>query len=339
MSLFSRRFSPFFEIASVATFLVVMRGEALAQTKEADAERLFREGQKLLEQKRFGEACPKFQAAYDKDGQLGTLINLAFCHKAQGARWYAWLEFREAEIKATELGREDHRSFIRTQLAALDKQLPKVVVDNPAKIPLTAVQVEERRVPEAETGAPFAIEPGDRKLTFLAEGKKPATVIVEVVRGNAAQHVVVPTMEDVPPEPEPVAQPSPPPPDPSPAADTSKAEMTPHTSGNTQRTLGWVALGVGGAGLVAGAISGAMTLSNPCAGSIQGCTRESRDDADRSATISDLSFVVAGVGIVAGVTLLLTAPSRTSTSDASPDVARNISPRLGLGWAGVDGVF
>ena len=91
--------------------------------KDADAERLFREGQKLLEERRYGEACPKFEAAYKKDQQLGTLLNLAYCHKEQGATWLAWVEFKEAEVKATELKRNDRRDFARQRMAELEKSL------------------------------------------------------------------------------------------------------------------------------------------------------------------------------------------------------------------------
>lgn len=306
---------------------------AHAQDKEADAERLFREGQKLLEERRFGEACPKFEGAYKKDGQLGTLLNLAFCHKEQGATWYAWLEFREAELKAAELGRNDRREFAHQHVVELEKQLPKVVVDNPRSMPLTEVLVEDRRVPGAEKGTVFAAEAGQRKLTFRATGKKPATALVTLTKGDRPQHVAVPEMEEAPPEPEPVKAA----PDAEPAPDGVKAAPENPPPNNTQRTLGFVALGVGGAALAAGAITGVMTLSSACAGTSDGCTASAKDSADTSAMISNVSFAVAGVGIVSGLVLLLTAPSSSGTSTEAPHAS--IEPRLGAGWAGLAGKF
>jgi tetratricopeptide (TPR) repeat protein len=87
--------------------------------KDADAERLFREGQKLMEERRYGEACPKFDLAYRKDQQLGTLLNLAYCHKELGTTWLAWVEFKEAELKAIELKRTERRDFARQRMAEL----------------------------------------------------------------------------------------------------------------------------------------------------------------------------------------------------------------------------
>ncbi|AKV02529.1 hypothetical protein AKJ09_09192 [Labilithrix luteola] len=329
----NRRLHPFLLAVAGIALGGLVSSSALAQDKEADAERLFREGQKLLEERRYGEACPKFEAAYKKDGQLGTLLNLAFCHKEQGAAWYAWLEFREAELKAAELGRNDRRDFAHQHVVELEKQLPKVIVDNPRAMPLTEVLVEERRVPGAEKGTVFAAEAGQRKLTFRATGKKQATAMVTLTKGDRPHHVAVPEMEEAPPEAEPVK--------PTPAAESaSEPAQTPsesaHPSGS-QRTLGFVALGVGGAALVAGAVTGVMTLSSACAGTSDGCTTSAKDTADTTAMISNVSFAVAGVGIVSGLVLLLTAPSTTTpASDASH---AKIEPRFGAGWAGLAGTF
>jgi hypothetical protein len=331
-------------------------GGAAAQDREADAERLFREGQKLLEERRFGEACPKFEAAYTKDHSLGTLINLAFCHKEQGAIWYAWLEFREAEVKATELNRPDRRDFAKQRLTELEKQLPKIVVDNPHKVPLTDVLVEDRKVWEAERGVVFAAEAGQRRFIFKAKGKRPAAALINVMKGDKVQHVSVPAMEDGVEAPagnngDHALDP------PSPKAEAA-ASSDPN-AGSTQRTLGWVALGVGGVAAIIGGVAaiigtieGVSTFSNPCHGGKTGpeCTPEERDSGSTTGAIADVSFVVAGLAVAGGLFLLLTAPSASSAPPpaAAKRVVRplpshapavSVTPRLGLGWASVSGTF
>jgi hypothetical protein len=330
----------------LAFALVLFGGAAGAQDKEADAERLFREGQKLLEERRFGEACPKFEQAYTKDRQLGTLINLAFCHKEQGATWYAWLEFREAEVKATELRRNDRRDFARQRLVELEKQLPKVIIDNPEKLPLTDVLVEDRKVWEAERGAPFAAEQGRRKFVFKAKGKKAATALIDVSGGSRVQHVAVPEMEDGSADPPP-APATATPPEAEGARTRDPGGASADSGGSTQRTLGWVALGVGSAAAVVGTITGLITLSSPCA-SGKACEPGDRSAAGATGTISDVSFVLGALGIGGGVALLLTAPpsssppSSQSAGRAGPDkraVGVDVTPRLGLGFVGLSGVF
>lgn len=321
--------------------VLTVSGSVAAQTEEADAERLFREGQKLMEERRFGEACPKFEAAYNKDHSLGTLLNLAFCHKEQGALWYAWLEFREAEVKATELNRPDRRDFAKQRLAELEKQLPKVVIDNPQKVPLTDVLVEDRKVFDAERGAVFAAEAGQRRIIFQAKGKKPAAALINVAKGDKVQHVSVPDMEDAAEEPsKPDGAAS------EPAKDGAAKADDP---GANQRTLGWIAAGAGGVALVIGTIEGLVTFSSPCQGG-KDCTDDERSSAKTSGLVSTVAFTLGLVGVVGGVVLLLSAPdghaastpatqARSRTMQAARASTVTVVPQLGLGWAGLSGRF
>jgi hypothetical protein len=306
---------------------------AAAQDREADAERLFREGQKLLEERRFGEACPKFEAAYSKDHSLGTLINLAFCHKEQGAIWYAWLEFREAEVKATELNRPDRRDFAKQRLAELEKQLPKVIIDNPQKLLLTDVLVEDRKVWEAERGAVFAAEAGQRRFIFKAKGKKNGALLINIAKGDKVQHVVVPDMEDgsdAPPRPDTVGE--------APKPEAPPPEQP--SDGSMQRTIGWIAIGVGGVAAVVGSIEGISTLSSPCAGGKM-CLSDDKSSANTSATIADIGFIVAALGVVGGIALIATAPSAAPVQAPASSARSTITltPRLGPGWASLSGTF
>jgi hypothetical protein len=305
---------------------------AVAEDHEADAERLFREGQRLLEERRYAEACPKFEQAYGKDRQLGTLLNLAFCHKEQGALWYAWLEFREAEVKATELGRSDRRDFARQRLLELDRLLPRVVVDGSPRVALTEVLVEDRKVWEAERGAPFAAEQGLRKFVFRARGKKPVTALINVGGAGKVQHVAVPEMADASPDPPPAPPPAALAPAARSAAEPSKAaEAGPKPDpGGTSRTLGFVSLGVGAAAAAAGTITGLVTLGSPCAGNTP-CSQDERRAATTMGAVSTVSFVAAGLGLVGGALLVLTAPSAGAV--------RSGGGRLQLGLSGLSGAF
>lgn len=342
---------------SLAVVLAVggWAGGAFAQPsdKDADAERLFREGQKLLEERRYGDACPKFEAAYRKDHQLGTLLNLAYCHKEQGAIWTAWLEFREAEVKAGELKRTDRRDFAKQRMVELEKSLARVVVDPSSTVQLTEVLVEERRVPEAETGVVFAAEPGQRKLTFRARGKKEAVVLVTIVKERQPQHVAVPPMEDQ--EREPAPEPAPPPvvaaaPPAPPAPGAAEAAAT----GSGRKALALALAGVGVVGVGIGTVAGVMTLSNECTASAKrddpaGCpdTRAGRDTATRgeaSGMVANVAFGVGGGALVAAAILFFTAESKTKTTapaDARTSTGGGLRAHLevGSGWAGLRGNF
>lgn len=326
-------------VVAAALGVALVPGLARADDRNADAERLFREAQQLLEARDYANACPKLERAFALDRKLGTLINLAFCHKAQETIWLAWLEFRHAEVMATAQGRTDRRDFARQQLTEIEKKgkLALVVVDNPRNEPLTEVLVEDRRIPEAETGVAFMVEPTttvDRKFTFRAKGRKPAEKLVKVARGEkAVQHVAVPPMEvqeeavapvtPATPLPEPSREPAPVAPPPAVAEEAT----------GTQRVLGWGLAGLGVVALGVGSYFGVSALGNGCAGSSKNppCTDDEKRAGDRDAMVSTLAMAGGGVAVVAGIALVLTAP-RPSTRAA-------LTPVVGLGYGGLAGRF
>lgn len=314
---------------------------AQSTEKDQDADRLFKEGQKLMEERKFADACPKLESAYKKDQQLGTLLNVAYCHKEMGSTWIAWTEFREAETKALELKRNDRRDFARERMKELEKNLSKLIIDPSSKVDLYEVDVEDRRIFDAEKGIAFAAEPGQRKVTFKAKGKKPATTLVTVgtVKESKTQiqHVQVPEMSDedpVPVTPDPVTptptpQPTPPP------ADTNQSTWS------TQKAIAVVAAGVGVVAIIPGAIFGLKVLNSPChtnptcGADVQTATNE-RNDASSAGTISTISFVGAGIFLAGAAALWFTAPSKPAqAANKGPTISADLGPT----WAGIHGSF
>jgi hypothetical protein len=301
--------------------------------KDADAERLFREAQKLMEEHRFAEACPKLESAYRKDHQLGTLLNLAFCHKEEGVPWQAWLEFKEAELKAIEFKRNDRRDFARERMAELEKSLVRVVIDVPAsaKVELAEVLVEDHRIPDAEKGAVFAAEAGKRKITFRAKGKKSATVYVSLAKEARPQKVALPEFEEQGSEP-PADSAAPPP-----AEGAASTADTSSSDGSTQRTIGLVLGGLGVIGVGVGAVTGVMTLGSGCAHDNKAdapakCTDDEKQSGETTGMISTAAFIAGGALLLGGVVLYLTAPHAKTTG-------RSVTPLIGAGFVGLHGAF
>lgn len=322
-------------------FLASAPSHADTPDKDAEAERLFREGQRLMEQKRLGEACPKFEAAYKKDQQLGTLLNLAYCHKQQGAIWQAWTEFKEAEVKAVSLKLKDRRDFARKGMTELEKQLAKVIVDPPSKVELTEVLVEDRRVWDAEKSVTIAVEPGpERKFTFVARGKRPLvqTVSVPAVkRGDTPLHVTVGEMEDEPP-PAPVVEP--PVVVAQPKAARPERPPPPDEHAGTWRTVAWVTVGIGVPVLAAGSVLGVITLGSKCTSSKRNvdtdvCPTTDRANASTVAALSTAGIIGGAVLTATGLGIFLFGPKPSSSARARAFVA----PELGPGWAGLHGAF
>jgi hypothetical protein len=94
-------------------------------------------------------------------------------------------------------------------------------------------------------------------------------------------------------------------------------------SGSTQRTLGWVALGTGGAGIVLGAITGSIALGKKSdiesnAKCLDYRCAPSESDLVNSYntmnTLASVGFIAGGVLAATGVVLLVTAPSGSAST-------------------------
>ena len=121
------------------------------------------------------------------------------------------------------------------------------------------------------------------------------------------------------------------------AASEEPARDTTAQPAQARRTLTWIALGAGGAGLALGAVSGALAISkrstldqNPGCADDHVCPRElsgNVNDLNTMRTVSTVGFIAGGVLASAGVVLMLTAPKRTE----APSAALWMSPTsLGL---------
>ncbi len=117
-------------------------------------------------------------------------------------------------------------------------------------------------------------------------------------------------------------------------------------------TLAYVALGVGGAGLIVGGITGFLALGKK--GDLNGCVdtkcptsqKDTLDGAKSMATVSTVGFAVGFVGVGVGVVLLLTGNSNSQAGLGTSKVATrdtfhgvHVEPWVGTRSAGVTGTF
>jgi hypothetical protein len=272
------------------------------------AESLFNEALSLLANQKPAEACPKLEASQRLDPGVGTLLYLADCYQTLGRTASAWATFREAAYMAKD--RKDDREKIAVDNArSLEPKLSFLTVE---VTPLPGVVLELRQdgkaLSDALWNSPIPVDPGPHTLEASAPGKQPWSTSVNIAQGPHQEHIVVPPLEDQPIEQTVLAPPTPPP-----------AEPATTFGGSTQKTLGWVLLGVGGAGVVT---SGVLALL--ARGDDRDAEAECRPDNEQlcnpagvalgqsARTKATWAGVSAGVGLAAlgaGVTLLLTAPS------------------------------
>jgi hypothetical protein len=115
------------------------------------------------------------------------------------------------------------------------------------------------------------------------------------------------------------------------------------TGGELQRTSGWISVGVGVAGLATWGITSYLAyqskakLNDHHSCEDHKCYSSASDDVNtymNLRTASGVGFYLGLVGVGAGALLLLSAPSAPA-----PGTAARVRPWLGLGAAGLDGIF
>jgi hypothetical protein len=215
---------------------------------------------------------------------------------------------------------------------------------NGTDVPNVKVELDGAAVSTASLGVRRSVDPGSHTLQVSADGYKAAELHFDIPPGGSIDEPV--TLEvDTTAAPAGGTPVSPMPATPEPAT----------TSGGhgARSVLPWVAFGVGAVGLGLGAVTGFMamnehsTLADECP-AMQCDTKtnpKSGNDLDTYhtlATLSTVGFIVGGVGVAAGVVLLLTQPKTESSpaanAPAAPQAFR-VVPVVGPGSIGLVGQF
>jgi hypothetical protein len=308
---------------------------ARADGNDVTATALFDEGRKLMAQHKYGEACPKLAESQRIAPSGGTLINLAECYEHGGQTASAWGAWKDVASRANAAGKADVEKNAIARAAALEPNLAKLTisVSQDSDVPGLEVKRDGVDLGHAEFGLPIPVDPGSHKVEAVAPKKKAFTTQIDVAPKQTDAHVTVTLANDeqaiaaqTAATPPPQVTPAPPPPE------------SASGSGSLQRTLGWVGVGVGAAGLAVGAIFGLTAMSKASQASNDGCKGstcnglhaaegvQATKDGLTDATISTVGFIAGGVLAATGIVLVVTAPSG-KTVHAAPAVGSNF---LGL---------
>jgi len=298
----------------------------------AAAESLFQEARKLMEQKKYGEACPKLVASHKLAPAVGTLLNLADCYERDGKLASAWARFHEAIALAQRAGRSDRERTARERAEKLEPRLIRLSIV--AKDPNVEVRLDGNPLDAAALGTPVPVDPGKHTVDATAKGKKPFTTTIEVSERTRTPTIEVPPLETDPESERKngIATSAP---------DTEPPAEEPRSDGSTQRIIGLAAIGAGVVGVGVGAFFGLRTSAKwseaqeHCDASLA-CDRtgvELAATAKNAGTVSTIAFIAGGVLLAGGAAAFFMAPparpSRASTSRPAHDV------RVGVGFGSV----
>lgn len=83
--------------------------------KRETAEQYFNQGRDHWAAGRFQEACAAFQASYEAEASLGTLLNLGNCNEKLGNVEAACNAYRDAEVQAKSMGQDERSQLARAR--------------------------------------------------------------------------------------------------------------------------------------------------------------------------------------------------------------------------------
>jgi hypothetical protein len=259
---------------------------ALAHAARADdrkkvADETFEQGRKLMEQKRYAEACSAFEQSQRLDPQNGTLFNLADCEVHLGKLATAWAHYRE--LARTDANAD--RKELSTQLARdLEKRLPKLVVDvtpRPADVKLAVDGADSTSL----VGVELPVDLGDHEVVASARGFSDAHQKIAIRDERKVTHVALAL-------------------EPTPTVTTTTTTTLPHedkpvSQPEERHPYRKITLAGGSAAVAVGLVFGALAYAKWH--DTEHCTTCDRmAGVDRARVYADVStgFVIVGLGAV-----------------------------------------
>ena len=323
---------------SSVVLLALAAGVSPAHAQDAQAQAagrsLFNEGVALFNRGEFEGACPKFEASLKQFPGIGTRGKLAECYEKVGRYASAYQAYREVAQLATRSGDPAREQVASERAKALEPKLSYVtVVLAPVNDVLgLVVKRNGREIERAKLGAAELVDSGTVAIDVTAPGRKPFSGHINVMQGLSVKFEV-PSLT-------PEASAAAPAPAPAPAAARPDEGAAIHGDRPAwQKPVGLVLIGAGVVGLGVGAILGLSAKSKydgafdggGCDAASKTCNANGQsavDGARSTATVSTLVFGAGAVLGVAGVVVLLTAPSGKSR-------AIHLAPTTYAGGAGV----
>ena len=291
-----------------------------SRKEQIEAQKLFREAAKLGKDSQWQEARAKLEASLQLHDLPKTRYQLANALSELGLL----IEAREQAQQVVDHKRATwwDKKHAKALLKRIEERLPHLTVQVVEGFE-GVVRLDDELLESGQYNVRREVNPGTVLVTAKAEGFQPFEK--SVILNDAADDTVNVVLEPLP----------------QPKKSDEGAEVSTN-DGSTRKTLGYVSLAVGGAGLVVGTAFGFVArstredLRGACLNDV--CSETQRENYDKGRTqanISTAGFIVGGVGVGLGAVLLLTGPSSKEKAAESAGVR----PFLGPTSAGFEGRF
>jgi len=283
------------------------------------------EGDRLREGGDLTTALVRYKAAHEIMNVPTTGIEVARAQAELGQL----VEARTTAIETANLpaGRKEPGVFREARqaaaqlAAALEPRVPSLTtVVTPADVPYV-LEIDGVKLPDPARGVPFKTNPGEHVVMVSAPGYEPVREAVTLTESEARTLSVALVLRPLAPTAAAVAS----------AATVPDDLTTDPASG--PRLRGFISLGIGGALLGVGTVTGILSLSATsdaktecrqalCPPSVE----RTLDRANTLANVANITVPLGVLGIAYGVYELLTLPS-AATAESGPELGLQLSPR------------
>jgi hypothetical protein len=274
--------------------------QPVEEKKRWTARKLGGEGMDLFDAGEFGAALKKFQTADELVPAVTLKVRVARCMNKLDRMLDAAAKYREAielplDRRAPQVQIDARKDAVK-ELAELNEELPTIeIVVQGVGADAATIELDGNPLLAAQLGKKVQVDPGSHSVKARRETDGVTAQQTVILLRHKAEHVTL----ELPLVPSP-QQPG--------AAD-------PHT-GDGWRLGGWVTTGVSGAVLLAGGIVGIVVLTKNKSLAAECPDRQCPADVaaevhsfDTLRTVSSVGLISGGVGLGAGVLMLLLAPS------------------------------
>jgi hypothetical protein len=208
------------------------------------AEKLFRDGRKLIHEGAIDEACEKFAASMRAEASVGAHVNLAKCRELQGRTATAHREYLAAADFAERQGQRQRAAAARQLASKLEGKLSTLTIAVATPVPGLTVLDDGVPVPRTSWGSATPVDPGVHRVEASAPGHGSWQTTVTIEADGDRRRVPVPMLEPTEDGPD-------------------EGPVEPESAGpSLTSTLGWIATGVGAATALSGAIIGATVIED-----------------------------------------------------------------------------
>lgn len=166
-------------VASLLAVSIVSEGpsaRASDESREKAAQEFFVQAMRLMQAKKYADACEKFAQSQELDPGMGTQFRLAECYEKLGRLATAYEQYLAVADAAREAGKKDRETVARKRADALEPRVARLtIVISPALLEVPGLEVlrDGTVLPKELWGTPSYIDPGDHVVIIKATGRLP----------------------------------------------------------------------------------------------------------------------------------------------------------------------